>query len=44
MMTSLLSKWGGMIGAYRDNHMPDSWVVHSLGILLWLVSYGACIC
>jgi len=27
MMTSLLSVWDAMIIAYRDSHMPDSWVV-----------------
>jgi hypothetical protein len=27
MMPNLLSIWDAMIGAYRDSHMPDSWVV-----------------
>jgi hypothetical protein len=30
-MTSLLSVWDAMIGAYRNSHMPDSWVVRIFG-------------
>jgi hypothetical protein len=31
MMTSLLSVWDAIIGAYRDSHMSDSWVVRIFG-------------
>jgi hypothetical protein len=35
-MISLLSEWDAMIGAYRDSHMPDSWVV-----CVWVFCYGS---
>jgi hypothetical protein len=45
MMTSLLSMWDGMIRAYRDSHMPNSWVVCIFGILFMAcVLRGICIC
>jgi len=38
MMTSLLSVWVAMIGAYRDSHMSDSQVVCTF----WVFCYGSC--